>query len=220
MAASIQDVLSASRSASSGAIGSTKAAEIQDRFLTLLVTQLKHQDPLSPMDNSQITTQLSQISTVSGIDKLNDTMSGLAQAMAASQTMNSVSMIGRQVLTSSSALTLANKSASGAIELAEAADRVSVTITGPAGNIVRRIDLGAMGAGVQSFSWDGKSDAGAVAVDGSYGYKVEAMKNGKPVNAGTFSLGTVSGVGLSGSDSTFILNGGREVKFSDVRRVQ
>lgn len=220
MATATADVLSTLRTPAAGLAGTTKAAEIQDRFLTLLVTQLKHQDPLSPMDNSQITTQLSQISTVSGIDKLNDTMSGLAQAMAASQTMNSVSMIGRQVLTASSSLNLANKSAAGAIELKDAADSVSVTVTGAAGNIVRRMELGAMEAGMHQFSWDGKSDAGAIVNDGSYGYKVEAMKNGKSISASTFSLGTVSGVGLSGSDSTFILNGGKEVKFADVRRVQ
>jgi len=201
-------------------MNSSKAADIQDRFLTLLVTQLKHQDPLSPMDNSQITTQLSQISTVSGIDKLNDTMNGLAQAMALSQTMSSVSMIGRQIVTPSSTLDLAGKSVAGAVELAEAADRVSVTITAPAGNIVRRIDLGAMPTGLQQFTWDGKTDAGAAAADGTYSYKIEAMKNGKPVSASTYALGTVSGVGVSGTDSTFILNGGKEVKFADVRRVQ
>lgn len=220
MATGALDALSAPRTAS-GALGNTaKAAEIQDRFLTLLVTQLKNQDPLSPMDNSQLTTQLSQISTVSGIDKLNDTMNGLAQAMAMSQTMNSVSMIGREVVTSSSTLTLADKSASGALELSEAADRVAVTITAPAGNIVRRIDLGAMQPGLQQFSWDGKTDGGAAALDGAYGYKIEAMKNGKPISASTYSVGTVSGVGVSGADSTFILNGGKEVKFADVRRVQ
>jgi flagellar basal-body rod modification protein FlgD len=219
--ATVQDAISATRSTTtSSGLTTSKAADIQDRFLTLLVTQLKNQDPLSPMDNSQITTQLSQISTVSGIDKLNSTMNGLAQAMALSQTMNSVSMIGRQVVTSSSTLTLANKSATGAIELLDEADRASVTITGPAGNIVRRIDLGAMTAGLKQFSWDGKTDAGAAAADGTYSYKIEAMKNGKAVNATTYSVGTVSSVGISGSDATFLLNGGKEVKFTDVKRIQ
>jgi flagellar basal-body rod modification protein FlgD len=216
----IQDVTSSTSSSSTSSMAATSASDIQDRFLTLLVTQLKNQDPLSPMDNSQITTQLSQISTVSGIGKLNDTMNNLAQAMAMSQAMNSASMIGRQVVTPSAALTLADKSASGAVELGEAADRVTVTISGPAGNIVRRIDLGATPAGLKQFTWDGKTDAGSAAADGSYTYKVDAARDGKAVSATTYTVGTVSGIGVSGSDSTFILNGGNEVRFADVKRVQ
>jgi hypothetical protein len=81
MATAIQDVIAATKNTTSP-LAAASANDIQDRFLTLLVTQLKNQDPLSPMDNAQITTQLSQISTVSGIDKLNATMSSLASALA------------------------------------------------------------------------------------------------------------------------------------------
>ena len=70
MSTAIQDVIANTKS-STGPLAATSATDIQDRFLTLLVTQLKNQDPLSPMDNAQITTQLSQISTVSGIDNRN-----------------------------------------------------------------------------------------------------------------------------------------------------
>ena len=206
--------------ASGGTATTSNAAGSADRFLRLLVTQMQNQDPLNPLDNAQVTSQMAQISTVSGIDKLNDTMGGLAQAMASSQTMASVSMIGRRIIAPSTTLDLANKSATGAVELAEAADRVSVTITAAAGNIVRRIDLGAMPAGLQQFTWDGKTDAGAAAVDGAYSYKIEAMKNGKPISASTYAVGTVSSVGIAGTDASLILNGGKEVKFADVRRVQ
>src|SRR6185503_7238865 len=107
-----------------------------------LVTQLKNQDPLRPMDNAQITTQLSQISTVSGIDKLNETMAGLATAMAANQTMASASMIGRKVLAPGATLTVADGKAVGAIEFAAPADRVTLTVLGAAGNVVRRLEMG------------------------------------------------------------------------------
>jgi flagellar basal-body rod modification protein FlgD len=52
-------------------------ADAQDRFLKLLTTQLKNQDPLNPMDNAQMTSQLAQISTVDGIEKLNATLQKL-----------------------------------------------------------------------------------------------------------------------------------------------
>src|SRR5690606_21641258 len=75
------------------------AQEAQDRFMTLLVTQMKNQDPLNPMDNAQVTSQLAQLSTVTGIDKLNNTMEALIGSVQSSQSMQASSMIGRVVLT-------------------------------------------------------------------------------------------------------------------------
>lgn len=217
MSTVIQDVIGATQAAARNA---NSAAQIQDRFLTLLVTQLKHQDPLQPMDNAQITTQLSQISTVSGIDKLNTTMAGLATALAANQTMASATMLGRQVIAPGSTLALADKQAAGAVELASAADRVSVTVVGPAGNVVRRLDLGPSAAGLQAFVWDGTAENGAEAKDGSYSYRVEATLGGKAVTATPYTVGTVTGIGVSGKDPTLIVNGVSEVPFASVKRVQ
>jgi flagellar basal-body rod modification protein FlgD len=215
----IQDVI-ASTQRSAGPLSTTSAADIQDRFLTLLVTQLRNQDPLSPMDNSQITTQLSQISTVSGIDKLNDTMAGLSAALATSQSMSSASMIGRQVVAPGSTLTLADKRAAGALELAEPADKVTVSILGPAGDVVRRLELGPSQAGLQAFTWDGTAQDSRPAKDGAYTFKVEAQRAGKAVGAATHIVGTVTGIGVSGKDPSVIVNGGTEVRFADVKRVQ
>jgi len=219
MTSAIQDVIAATRSSNSP-LAATSATQIQDRFLTLLVTQLKNQDPLSPMDNSQITTQLSQISTVSGIDKLNETVAGLATALAASQTMAGVSMIGRQVVAPGSSLTLADKRAAGALELTDAADRVSISIVGPAGDTVRKLDLGPMSAGLKTFAWDGTAEDGRVAKDGAYTFKVDASLNGKAVGSTGYTLGTVTGIGVSGKDPSVIVNGVSEVRFADIRRIQ
>jgi flagellar basal-body rod modification protein FlgD len=219
MATAIQDVINASRNSASP-LATANATEIQDRFLKLLVTQLKHQDPLRPMDNAQITTQLSQISTVSGIDKLNDTVSGLATALAVSQTMTSAAMIGREVMAPGATLTLANKRAAGAIELSEPADRVSLTIVGPAGDIVRRLELGPSGTGLHAFAWDGTAENGAAAKDGSYSYRVEAARGGKPLSASQYTVGAVTGIGVSGKEPTIVVNGGAEVRFADVKRIQ
>ena len=219
MATAISDALALSRSQSSP-LAATSASQIQDRFLTLLVTQLKNQDPLRPMDNAQITTQLSQISTVSGIDKLNETLSGLATAMAANQTLASAAMIGRKVLAPGSALTFKDGQAAGAIELAEAADRVTLSVIGPAGNVVRRLEMGAAAAGLQGFSWDGTGDDGKTVKEGNYAYRIEATANGKPVNATAYQVATVTGIAVSGKEPTVIVNGLTEVRFADVKRIE
>ena len=219
MATAIQDVIAATRSSTSP-LGATSAADIQDRFLTLLVTQLKNQDPLSPMDNSQITTQLSQISTVSGIDKLNETVSGLATALAASQTLASASLIGRQVVAPGASLKLADQRASAAFELSSVADRVTVNVIGPAGDTVRKLELGPGSAGLRTFAWDGKAEDGRSAKDGAYTFKVDAVQNGKSVAATPYTLGTVTGIGISGKDPSVVVDGGTEVRFADIKRVQ
>src|SRR5580693_6158542 len=97
------------------------AAAAQDRFMTLLVTQMQNQDPLNPMDNSQMTSQLAQLSTVSGIDTMNTTLQSLISSYQQSQTLQATSMIGHGVLTAGNTLSLSNGSAPFGISLATAA---------------------------------------------------------------------------------------------------
>src|SRR5215467_5754674 len=83
---------------SSGQSGALSSDDLQKRFLTLLVTQIQNQDPLNPMDNAQVTTQLAQLSTVSGIGQLNTTMQSLAASFSATQTLQSAALIGHNVM--------------------------------------------------------------------------------------------------------------------------
>jgi flagellar basal-body rod modification protein FlgD len=75
-----------SDSGSNNTMTGASAQEIEDRFLTLLVSQIKNQDPLNPLDNAQLTTQLAQISTVGGIDRMNTTLSAIQALLAAQKT--------------------------------------------------------------------------------------------------------------------------------------
>ena len=149
---------SSAASSSTSTTSATQAAkEAADRFLTLLVAQLQNQDPLNPMDNAQVTTQLAQISTVSGINQLNDTVAALGASMAVSQALQAASLVGHDVVVGGNDLTLANGTASGGMDLSGNADQVSVTVTDAAGNVVRTMDVGAQKSGTQFFSWDGIS---------------------------------------------------------------
>src|SRR5512146_862467 len=104
------------------------ADDLQDRFLKLLVTQMKNQDPLNPLDNAQVTSQLAQISTVNGIEKLNTTIQAMATSFAAGQSLQAAGMIGRDVLVPAPTLRLAGGSALFGVDLAQAADQVKVSI--------------------------------------------------------------------------------------------
>ena len=151
---------SSSIAAASGAPGASNgssgnaATEAADRFLTLLVSQLKNQDPLNPMDNAQITTQLAQISTVSGINRLNDTVAALAASFGANQSLQAASLVGHDVLAPGDKLQLAGGKGQGGFSLAQDADQVLITINDASGRAVRKIDLGSQAAGTQAFAWD------------------------------------------------------------------
>ncbi|KIO49102.1 flagellar hook assembly protein FlgD [Nitrosospira sp. NpAV] len=170
------------------------AEDPQDRFLKLLVTQMKNQDPLNPLDNAQVTTQLAQISTVNGIEKLNATLQGMASGITAGQSLQAANMIGHNVLVPGSALQLAGGSGVFGVDLAQPADSVKVTIQDSTGQAVRVMDLGALAAGPLALQWDGMSDNGTPAADGGYTMSISAQRGDQKVDAQTLAFGTVQGV--------------------------
>ena len=183
----------ASQTSSSGAAKNT-ALDSQDRFLKLLVTQMKNQDPLNPMDNAEVTSQMAQLSTVSGIDRLNTTVQALSDSMAAGQAVSATHMIGHGVMVPGSTLNLVNGQAIGGLDMAQPADSVNVTIKDTAGNIVRTLHLGAQKSGVLPLTWDGRTDAGARAADGAYKFTAGAVLAGSETAAATLAFGMVSAV--------------------------
>lgn len=174
------------------------ADSIQDRFLKLLVTQIRNQDPLNPMDNAQVTTQLAQISTVSGIDKLNSTVAGLSSSLLAAQSVQAGSLVGHGVLAPGNALLLGPNGGIGGVSLAGPADQVTVTVRGTGGQIVKTMSLGPQQAGVHTFEWSGLTDAGAQAATGAYTFEINAIQAGKQVSADALGFGRVSSVTLGG----------------------
>ena len=199
----VQAATSATNS-NTGAKGKTFVQETQDRFLKLLVTQMRNQDPLNPMDNAQLTSQLAQLNTVEGINTLNTTLQSLADSFGENKAMQAASLVGRGILASGSTLQLAGGAAVGGVDLSQPADKVVVTISDAAGVVQQRMDMGPQKeAGVVGFKWDGVRDNGSTAPAGAYTFKVEAVLGTSQVNAGALSFGQVGSVSL-GSGGTFL----------------
>ena len=181
---------------------SSKTEDAQNRFLTLLTTQLKNQDPLSPMDNAQMTSQLAQISTVDGIERLNAALANLMAGQQSAEALQATELVGHGVLVPGSALTLSSSGALGGYNLAAAADQVVLSIADANGLEVATVDLGAQDAGSHSFTWDGSTASGEKAANGIYKISVKATAGEDKVTASTLQLGVVSSVmrGASGVD--------------------
>ncbi|GAC1410978.1 MAG: flagellar hook assembly protein FlgD [Burkholderiaceae bacterium] len=191
-------LLAAVNPAKAAAAGPESTVAAQDRFLTLLVTQMKNQDPLNPMDNAQVTSQLAQLSTVSGIDKLNTTLSALQGSYQSSQSLQAASLIGHGVLTPGGSVTLAGGKALLGVDITEAADDVKLTIRDSSGKPVHTMNLGSQQASTLPLEWDGRTDAGATASAGAYTFEVAATRGGTKSAATALAYGQVQSVSTSG----------------------
>ena len=140
-------------SSASKAVATGNDAGSADRFLKLLVTQMQNQDPLNPMDNAQITSQMAQINTVNGIQTLNSSVQGLNAQFLQLQVLSGASLVGREVTLAGNKLALAGGKAVAGFELGSAAERVRVEVLNPAGRVVDTLELGAQGAGTHGFDW-------------------------------------------------------------------
>ncbi|WP_420997254.1 flagellar hook assembly protein FlgD [Cupriavidus sp. 30B13] len=199
---------------------SASAADLQNNFLTMLVTQMNNQDPLNPMDNSQLTSQLAQISQVSGMQTMNNTLQALLSQVAASRAMDSASLIGHTVMVPGNTTTVAGGVPTQiGVDLPSTADAVTVNVLDKDGNIVRTIDMKGQVAGVHDITWDGKNDAGVPVADGDYTFKVAATADGKDVSPVALVYGKVNSIS---GDSTGVLvdiGNGRTASVDDVRRI-
>jgi flagellar basal-body rod modification protein FlgD len=213
-----QTTASTATAAASGAVTKNAVQETEERFLKLLVTQMRNQDPLNPMDNAQVTSQMAQLSTVSGINKLNDSLSGLSSLYQSSQTLQASGMIGRYVLAEGSELELKQGVSVGGIELADPADKVTVTIKDSAGTVLDTMDLGSQKAGVVNFGWDGITKDGVAAADGKYQFSVKAVQGDKNVTAKPLALSTVGSVTL-GAQGPIMNTGLGALSISQIKQI-
>jgi flagellar basal-body rod modification protein FlgD len=157
MTTTILDAVSGS-SAYTGASSTTKTsneASTSDRFLTLLVAQMENQDPLNPMDNAQVTSQMAQISTVSGIEKLNTTMAGLNGQFMQSQTLQAAALVGHDVVLGGNKLSLGEEGQRQVMfELAGSADTVTIEILSAGGKVLHTANDKRLDSGFHSYDWD------------------------------------------------------------------
>jgi flagellar basal-body rod modification protein FlgD len=178
-----------SASANSSSLG---ASDTEDRFLKLLVAQMRNQDPLNPMDNAQVTTQMAQISTVQGIEKLNQSMEKMAGGAGISSPLDAIPVIGRQLLVGGSQILRAGETdgaARAGFDLSAAADAVEVKVLDGAGQTVFAKTLGSTAAGMQVFEWGGETTPAGV-----YQLQVKAVSQGQPVPVNTLVPARVLGI--------------------------
>lgn len=174
-------------------------------FMNLLVTQLTHQDPFKPMENTELATQISQFATVSGIDDLNKSFSDFAGNMVAQQSIQASNLVGHEVMIESYTGVLpTGGSLNGAVYLPSAGSNVKVQITDKSGALVRELSLGQQNAGMSQFSWDGITDSGDYADPGQYNITATASIDDTDQGLSTMVYANVDSVNIGGSNGVLV----------------
>jgi len=194
----------------------------QSDFLKLMTTQLNNQDPMKPMDSGEFFNQITQFSSVSGIQDLQNTFSKVADAMLSGQALQASSLVGRNVMLESSSAYLENNSpVSGAVDISSPVDNLRVSIYSQSGELVKTIDLGQQQKGLAEFSWDGLDDKGNAVPPGKYDIKAEVRYGRDIYSQGTLIKERVESVALGNGLQDIKLNttNSGDVSFSQVKKI-
>jgi flagellar basal-body rod modification protein FlgD len=214
--------MSVSPVTSSGAAGGTNAMKQLssnfDTFLTLLTTQLKNQDPTSPMDSNQFTQQLVQFSQVEQqIDTNNNLKALIAQGQSQAGTAAAV-YLGRNVSVVGGPGSLQDGKANWTYTLDGTAGITGLTIT-DTNNKVVFATTGETTQGSHAFEWDGKDAGGNELPEGAYKLTVTAKDgNGKDIGSSVASAGTVSQIDMTSGTPQLVI-GRMEVGVADIAAV-
>jgi flagellar basal-body rod modification protein FlgD len=188
-------------------------------FLLLLTTQLKNQDPLSPLDTTEFVSQLSQFAQVEQMIASNKRLEKIISALGASAALADIGLIGRTVEAASNAAELKDGAASLAYRLDKDAAQAAVAIRDAEGNLVRTLAVDPR-AGGHTLTWDGTDDDGDQLDDGLYTFEFGAADGeGNPVATQAYVTATVQRVETAATGSTLVLSNGLRIPASAIRAV-
>ncbi|WP_409307242.1 flagellar hook assembly protein FlgD [Pectobacterium sp. B1J-3] len=217
---SAQSTSGTSSSTASNSATGNSSVDLQNQFLTLLVAQLKNQDPTNPMDNNQLVSQLAQLNTVSGIEKLNTTLGAISGQINNNQSLQATTLIGHGVMIPGTEVLVGKGTSTPfGLELESAAENVTVTISDSTGKAVQTMELGTLSAGVHSYSWDSKLADGTVAPDGAYTISIAASTGGAQQTVQPLHYAQVTGVTRNDSGALLDLGLRGKATLDNVRQI-
>ncbi len=191
----------------------------KETFLKLLVTQLEHQDPLSPMDNTQFLSQLAQFSTLEGINNLGAEFRAVSSGISSLKNYTASSLVGRLVKVEGGGFEFAGSPVRLAYSLDDDAATVRVTIRDSLGRAVRTMNPQSTGRGEYEVLWDGKDQFGKTVAPGFYQIDVTATdKTGNTIQATTYMMEQIRGVKLDG-DKVSVSVGGMTLPLNDIKEI-
>jgi flagellar basal-body rod modification protein FlgD len=193
----------------------------QTDFMTILLAQLKYQDPNNPMDDTEMAAQLVQFSNLEALNKINDGVQALVDSNSNDNILSGVNYIGKSIKSSGYNLKVDKGTVSTLYySLGEAVTNVTANVYDADGDLIRSEALGSKGKGDYSYVWDGKDTNGVTMKDATYGVIIRAENaEGKKVLVQSQISGKVTGVKTSNGTVFLELADGRTVELANVTEV-
>ncbi|MCJ2166253.1 MULTISPECIES: flagellar hook assembly protein FlgD [unclassified Pseudodesulfovibrio] len=198
-----------------------KSSLDQDAFLTILVAQLTHQDPLNPMEDTEMTSQLAQFSSLEQLTNINKGITALNDSKSQNDMLAAVSFIGKEVKAEGYKVSLSEGNASTIYYgFGESVSKIMMNIYDSEGAIVRTVELGSKDKGTYQYTWDGKNENGVLLPDGQYGVGILGEDvSGKHVMVQTEISGRVDAVVTENGTQYLRLSDGRFINFLNIKEV-
>ena len=194
----------------------------QADFLALLTTQLANQDPLSPVDNKEFISQMTEFSSLDSLQSLVNQFDTLSNSLTSNQALQASALVGRSVLISGSESYLPTEGVvAGQLNLDSTTSNIRFEIKDPSGQVVRSITVGTQEAGDIDFIWDGNNDSGERMPPGNYTIAAFGQVGGSSEQLKTSIVARVESVNLGSSTGQILLNlsGLGQIEFNDVKEI-
>lgn len=193
----------------------------KDDFIKLMSTQLKYQDPTSPLKNEEMAAQLAQFSSVEQMSNVNRNLEKMSNSSASRDNLMAASLIGKRIQTNAAQFKLTeDRNVTMNFDLPSAVVKGTVSVVDAKGAVVREIPIDKMEKGKQNLKWDGRDAKGTNSPVGEYSFRVTAYDSGnKPVEAKTSSSGLISGVEFENGKPILLVDGER-VSMENISKIE
>lgn len=193
----------------------------KDAFMTLLLTQMKNQDPTNPLKSHEMAAQLAQFTSLEKLHNINEGIEGLRKDQAPSHNYEALSFIGKVITTDNSKITRMDETARHDVrfDLPQDAQKLTMTVKNADGTPVRTLEVKNLKAGRNELNWNGMTDEGNAAPKGDYQISFEAIgSNGRKLFVETKTEGVISGVNFTAQGPQLMV-GKQTISMADVKSI-
>ena len=192
-------------------------------FMTLFTAQLQNQDPTDPVKNEAFVAELAQFSQLEATTSMQTSLQTMVNNQQQSSMTTASSLIGKAVgIPNGSAVLSGGNPVNAIVSLPAGADGVQIQVLDSTGTAVKTLSYGSQLPGPMNVTWDGSTDAGGTAPDGTYNFSITGTSSGKNITPSWSTMATITSAttATDGSNSWLLGYGnGKTVALSSVQQI-
>ncbi|MBX3023130.1 MAG: hypothetical protein KF799_15750 [Bdellovibrionales bacterium] len=193
----------------------------KDAFMTMLLAQMKNQDPSNPLKSHEMAAQLAQFTQLEKLNNIDESIAGMRKDNQPTHNFQALTFIGKSIMTDTSKVSRMDKDGHHEIRFNLPADAPALTmrVKDAEGTVIRTIEHKNLKAGKNELAWNGLTDDGSTAPIGEYSIEFDAKaSNGRGLFVETKTEGIISGVNFTPQGPQLMV-GKQVISMSDVKSI-